>query len=386
MGSLAWIPGIGHWMSGQKGRAFVVGALFLTYIAIGAANASAITDTFARSGRWLGGATIPFAERHADFLVASLFLFAMLIGLVLFSGLAYRRWKAAQDAPAGPPQGQWSIVWRQFKKNKLGVAGAAIILALYMAAFMAPFIATHDPDVQGHRVKERLLEPSKEHFLGTDRFARDFFSRIVYGARISLLVGLLSVAIAVTIGTVYGAVAGYYSGRWVDGVMMRFVDLMMAFPTLILIITIIAVWRKQSIWISITIIGLTSWMGLARLVRGEFLTLKELDWFQAARGLGATPSRLIFVHLLPNAMTPIIIASTLRVGAAILTEASLSFLGLGVQPPTPSWGNMVLDAKGNIFTEWWLPLSAGLAIVITVVGYNLLGDALRDSLDPRLRR
>ena len=158
-----------------------------------------------------------------------------------------------------------------------------------------------------------------------------------------------------------------------------------SFPTMILIITIIAVWRNQSIWIIICIIGVTSWMGVARLVRGEFLVLKQLDFFQAARALGASPVRLILRHLLPNAMTPIIISSTLLVGGTILLEAGLSYLGLGVQPPTPSWGNIVYDTKGNIFTEWWMPLSSGLAILVTVVAYNLLGDGLRDALDPRLR-
>ena len=207
---------------------------------------------------------------------------------------------------------------------------------------------------------------------------------MVYGSRISLLVGFLSVGIAVTIGTLVGAMAGFYGG-WIESLIMRFVDMMLSFPVLILIITVIALWREQSIWIIISVIGLMSWMGVARLVRGQFLVLKEREFYQAARALGAGSMRLIFRHLLPNSMTPIIISATLRVGNTILLEASLSYLGLGVQPPTASWGNIVFDTKGNLFTEWWMPLSAGLAIVITVVGYNLLGDGLRDALDPRLR-
>ncbi|MDA2934403.1 ABC transporter permease [Acidobacteria bacterium AH-259-D05] len=282
------------------------------------------------------------------------------------------------------PEGQWSIVWRQFQKNPLAVGGAVIILVLYLVAFLCPFLAPYDPTEQGHRVLERLLPPSADHLLGTDRFARDVFSRVVYGSRISLLVGLLSMVLAITIGTLVGAVAGFYGG-WIDSLIMRFVDMMLSFPTLILIITVIALWRDQSIWIIITIIGLMSWMGVARLVRGQFLVLKEREFFQAARALGAGSGRLIFRHLLPNSLTPIIVSATLRVGNAILLEASLSYLGLGVQPPTPSWGNIVFDTKGNLFTEWWMPLSAGLAIVVTVVGYNLLGDGLRDALDPRLR-
>ncbi|MCH8819304.1 MAG: ABC transporter permease [Acidobacteria bacterium] len=307
----------------------------------------------------------------------------MLVSIEVYSGLSCRRRRRTEQL-ATRPEGHWAIFWRQFQKNPLAVAGVVIILALYLVAFLCPFIAPYDPIEQGDRVRERLLSPSAEHLLGTDRFARDVFSRVVYGSRISLLVGLLAVGIAVTIGTLVGAVAGFYGG-WTESLIMRFVDMMLSFPVLILIITVIALWREQSIWIIITVIGLMSWMGVARLVRGQFLVLKEREFFQAARALGAGNMRLIFRHLLPNSMTPIIISATLRVGNTILLEASLSYLGLGVQPPTASWGNIVYDTKGNLFTEWWMPLSAGLAIVITVVGYNLLGDGLRDALDPRLR-
>ncbi len=378
-----WIPGWGHWRLGQRLKGGVVAGLFALFVLLGFWHAGTIKASLAHTASKLSGAAVVYTPRDLDFLVTSLFVLAMLVSIVLYSGFSCRNKRAAEHL-AVRPEGQWSIVWRQFQKNPLAVAGVVIILALYLAAFLCPFIAPYDPIEQGDRVRDRLLPPSGEHLLGTDRFARDVFSRVVYGSRISLLVGFLSVGIAVTTGTLVGAMAGFYGG-WVESLSMRVVDLMLSFPGLILIITVIALWREQSIWIIISVIGLMSWMSVARLVRGQFLVLKEREFFQAARALGAGSMRLIFRHLLPNSMTPIIISATLRVGNTILLEASLSYLGLGVQPPTASWGNIVFDTKGNLFTEWWMPLSAGLAIVITVVGYNLLGDGLRDALDPRLR-
>lgn len=381
----AWIPGLGPWKLGQRKKGASLLGLFLLLLGLAAWKSPVVASTIAHSYRAFRGDPIPFTTRHVDFLVATLFLAALLAGLVVYAGLSYRRALRLGSGAAGAALSQSAIVWRQFRKNRLAVIGGAMILLLYLVAFLAPFLAPFDPTEQGNRVLDRLLEPSSEHPLGTDRFARDVFSRIIYGSRISLLVGFLAVAISTTIGTVYGSISGYYGGK-IDSLMMRFIDIMLSFPTLILIITIIGVWRNQSIWVIITIIGVTSWMGVARLVRGEFLVLKQLDFFQAARALGASPARLILRHLLPNAMTPVIISSTLLVGGTILLEASLSFLGLGVQPPTPSWGNIVYDTKGNIFTEWWMPFSSGFAILTTVTAYNLLGDGLRDALDPRLRQ
>lgn len=379
------VPGLGHWILGQKRKGLLLSLPFLLLIGIAFWRSRMILEILSHTYRKMTGQTNLFTSRHTDFLVATIFLTLMILSLMVYSWISCTRLLRSAGKPKEESQSQWAIVWRQFKRNRLAVIGALLILFVYFVALLAPFLAPFDPDDQGHRVKERLLRPSADHPLGTDKFARDFFSRIIFGSRISLLIGFLAVGIAVSIGTVYGAVAGYY-GRKIDALMMRFVDMMLSFPTLILIITIIAIWRNQSIFLIICIIGVTSWMAVARLIRGEFLVLKELEFFHAARALGAGTSRLIFRHLLPNALTPIIIASTLRVGSTILLEASLSYLGLGVQPPTPSWGNMVMDAKGNIFSEWWLPLSAGTAVVITVVGYNLLGDGLRDSLDPRLRQ
>ena len=378
-----WIPGIGHWLLGQRSKGVMLATVLAIFFALTLYNARVMWGSLVHAVQKLSGESVTYTTRDLDFLVSTFFLLGILVGLVVYSGLSCRR-AVRLARQSDMPESQWTIVWKQFKRNRLAIAGAVVIVVLYVIAILCPLLAPYDPAEQGHRVRERLLEPSMEHLLGTDRFARDVFSRVIYGSRISLLVGFLSVGIAVSIGTVVGAVSGYYGG-WVDSVIMRFVDMMLSFPTLVLIITVIALWRKQSIWIIITVIGLMSWMGVARLVRSQFLTLKEREFFHAAKALGAKTPRLIFRHLLPNALTPIIVSATLRVGNTILLEASLSYLGLGVQPPTPSWGNIVYDTKGNLFTEWWMPLSAGLAIVVTVIGYNLLGDGLRDALDPRLR-
>jgi peptide/nickel transport system permease protein len=260
------------------------------------------------------------------------------------------------------------------------MAGLVLVAGLAAAAIAAPWVAPHDPTTIDARLI--LSGPSAQHPLGTDDLGRDVFSRMVYGARISLAVGFVSVGIAVLIGTALGACAGFFGGI-VDSLVMRFVDIMLCFPSTFLILAVIA-FIGPSIWNVMFVIGITGWMGVCRLVRAEFLSLRERDFVVAARALGAGDARLIFRHILPNAMAPVLVAAVLGVAGAILTESGLSFLGLGVQPPTPSWGNILTAGKDNIDVAWWLSFFPGLAITLTMLGYNMLGEGLRDALDPRL--
>lgn len=274
------------------------------------------------------------------------------------------------------------IFWRQFRRNQLAMGGGVVVFLLTVAAVLAPAIAPYDPGA--YDVRQILLPPSAAHWLGTDQIGRDVLSRMLYGARISMAVGFVSVGIAVVVGTLIGTLAAYYGGR-VDELLMRFVDLMLNFPRLFLLLTLIALLRP-SIWIIMAVIGLTGWMGLARLVRSEILSLKEREFVLSAQALGALDRRIMFRHILPNALVPLLVSATLGVAGAILAESGLSFLGLGVQPPTPSWGNILIDGKANIEIAWWLSVFPGGAILVTVLAYNLLGEGLRDALDPRLRR
>jgi peptide/nickel transport system permease protein len=263
--------------------------------------------------------------------------------------------------------------------NPLSKAGFIIIVAVFLLAMLAPFIAPYDPD--DINVKAILIEPCWQHWMGTDGLGRDVLSRMLFGGRISLLVGLVAVGISTIIGIILGAIAGYYRG-WVDTFIMRLVDVMLSIPSFFLILAVIA-FLTPSIYNVMIVIGLTSWMGVTRLVRAEFLSLSGREFVQASRALGAKDVRLIFTHLLPNSLTPIIVSSVLGVAGAVLLESGLSFLGLGVQAPQASWGNILTDGKDYIQFAWWLSLFPGLAILITVLGYNLLGEGLRDALDPR---
>ena len=274
------------------------------------------------------------------------------------------------------------IFKERFLSDWLAVAGALIVVGLVLVAVFAPYLALHNPDTINSR--DILSSPSAEHWLGTDDLGRDVFARMVYGARISLSVGFVAVGIATAIGLVLGALAGYFGG-WMDEIIMRFVDIMLTLPTFFLILAVIA-FLNPSIYNIMIVIGVTSWMSVARLVRAEFLSLKERDFVNAARAIGVSDMGIIFRHILPNALAPVLVSATLGVGGAILTESSLSFLGIGVQPPTPSWGNILTQGKDYIEIAWWLSVFPGLAILITVMGYNLLGEGLRDAIDPRLYR
>jgi peptide/nickel transport system permease protein len=261
------------------------------------------------------------------------------------------------------------------------MSGLVLVAGMGVVALASPWLAPYDPNFID--LQEVLMPPSPAHLLGTDTLGRDVLSRIIFGARVSLLVGFVAVGIATLIGLLVGALAGYYGG-WVDQALMRLVDLMLCFPTLFLILAVIAV-LGPNIWNIMVVIGLTGWMGVARLVRAEFLSLKEREFVVAARALGASDARLMWRHLLPNALTPVMVSATLGVAGAILVESALSFLGLGVQPPTPSWGNILTMGKDNLEIAWWLSFFPGLAILVTVMSYNLLGEGIREAIDPRLK-
>ena len=271
--------------------------------------------------------------------------------------------------------------WGRLKRNRMAMTGLALVLGLFVVSVFAPWLAPYDPNQID--LKQVLMPPSSAHLLGTDTLGRDVLSRIIYGSRVSLKVGFVAVGLATLIGLCVGALAGYYGG-WVDSALMRLVDLMLCFPAFFLILAVIAV-LEPSIWNIMAVIGLTGWMGVARLVRAEFLSLREREFVTAARALGAGDARLILRHMLPNALAPVMVSATLGVAGAILTESALSFLGLGVQPPTPSWGNILTAGKDNIEIAWWLSVFPGLAILVTVMSYNLLGEGIREAIDPRLK-
>ena len=260
------------------------------------------------------------------------------------------------------------------------MAGAVVVGLLFFTALSAPYLAPYEPT----RIDIRNIfsPPGGSHMLGTDELGRDVLSRMIWGSRVSLLVGFVATGISLVIGIIVGSIAGFYGGR-TDSALMRFVDIMLTFPTLFLILAVIAI-LGPGIFNIMTVIGLTNWMGVARLVRAEFLTLKERDFVTSARALGAGDNRIIFRHILPNAISPVFVSATLGVAGAILIESSLSFLGIGVQPPSPSWGNILSSGMDNIEIAWWLSLFPGLAILLTVLSYNLVGEGLRDALDPRL--
>jgi peptide/nickel transport system permease protein len=276
----------------------------------------------------------------------------------------------------------YQVFWKRFRTNRFAITGGGIVICLFLLSLLAPYITPYGPDdLDLYHV---LIPPSSSHWFGTDDLGRDVLTRVIYGARISMKVGFVAVGIAVLIGTVIGLFAGYYSG-WVDNTLMRFVDIMLCFPAFFLILAVIA-FLGQSIWYIMIIIGLTSWMGVARLVRAEVLSIRERDYVMAVRALGARDGRIIFRHILPNAMSPVLVSATLGVAGAILTESALSFLGIGVPPPTPSWGNILTSGKDYIEFAWWLTFFPGMAITVTVLAYYLVGEGIRDALDPRINQ
>ena len=273
--------------------------------------------------------------------------------------------------------------WKRFKKNRAAFIGLYIFLFFLFVAISSPIISPYDPfDMDLHNPDAPYQSPNSEHLLGTDAFGRDQLSRMMYGARTSLFIGFLSTSLSLVIGTVIGSIAGYYGGK-IDNLLMRFVDAFLMLPTFFLILVIAAIFGS-SIWNVMWILGLTGWPGITRLIRGGFLTFKNMDFVVAAKGVGASDSNIIFRQILPNAIYPAIVDASMRVSGAIMTEASLSFLGLG-DPNTVSWGWLLNEAMRAFRIAWWLPLFPGLSITILAVAFNLIGDGLNDALNPHLK-
>ncbi|WP_144061552.1 ABC transporter permease [Bacillus sp. 1NLA3E] len=276
----------------------------------------------------------------------------------------------------------WKEAWLSFCKNRLALAGLGIVLFFIILAIIAPFIAPYS--FQEQELTNRLLAPSSEHWFGTDDFGRDIFSRILYGSRISLWVGFFSVLGSSIIGSLLGILAGYY-GKWVDTIISRTFDIMLAFPSILLAIAVVAILGPslQNALIAIAVINIPNF---GRLVRSKVLSVKQEEYIMAARAVGMKDSRILLHHILPNSITPIIVQGTLAIATAIIEAAALGFLGLGAQAPTPEWGKMLADSKQYLVQAPWTLFFPGLAIMLTVLGFNLMGDGLRDVLDPKMKQ
>jgi peptide/nickel transport system permease protein len=362
----ALLPGLPQLLRGQRLAGLSLMALGLSMLAVLAFGFDRVLATFT-AGR-------------ADHWIALLTL-AGTLGAAWWLSTVWGRGRREDEI--GGASG-WTIAWREFKKNRPAVLGLYLMVALYLVTLLAPYLTSYDPtEIVDDILSVRHLAPSGEHLLGTDKYGRDVFTRILYGARISLSIGFIAVAISITLGTLVGAVSGYFGGV-VDTLLMRFVDTLISFPRLVLLITVIALFQP-SILVVVIVLGLTLWPSTARIVRSEVLSLREREFIEAARALGLGSPRIILRHIIPNVMGPVIVAATLGLGNIILIEAGLSFLGLSVPPPTPSWGTIINDGREFLLEAWWVSTFPGLAIVFTVVSFNLLGDGLRDALDPRLR-
>lgn len=288
-------------------------------------------------------------------------------------------------AAAGVPETRhspWATIYKRLRENPLSMLGAAIVLVFVLVALLAPWIATHDPAAQS--LREKLQPPSSKHWFGTDELGRDIFSRVVYGARVSLQVGLAAVLIALVVGSLLGLLAGFYGG-WIDSAVVVLIDILLAFPGVLLAIAIIAI-LGPGLENAAIAIGIYSVPQYARVMRGSVISVRNSLYVEASRAIGATDGRIMFRHILPNVLAPLIVLSTLRMASAILSASTLSFLGLGAQPPTPEWGAMLSRGRTYIVLAPYVMIFPGACLLLVILGFNLFGDALRDALDPRMRR
>ncbi len=362
----AWLPGLGHMSLGRWGRGIRLTLFTLAVVLLMAW----------RWDRFFGAFSTPFFDRW----VASIFLILLLAGAVWYS-----RWDVDRilgDGGDGKPgKSPWKVAMRRFSENRLAVYSIYVILFFYAAAILAPILAPYDPAAIPDVMTNRYLSPSWMHPFGTDEFGRDLFSRALYGARVSLSVGFLAMIIAKTVGTIYGAVSAYFGGI-VDAILMRILDVWIAFPTFYLMLMLVGVF-EASLLMLVLILGLTAWPGTARFIRGEILSLKNQQFTEAARAIGLPAHQIILKHLIPSALSPVLVTAALAVAGMIGAEAGLSFLGLGIRPPTPSWGNMVSAGSDNLLNAWWVAFFPGGLLTLTLISFSLLADGLRDALDPK---
>ena len=279
---------------------------------------------------------------------------------------------------------QWREVWRMLKKNKMALLGLGILVILVLLALFADVIADYDTVVIKQNLANRLKGPSAEHWLGTDEFGRDIFASLIHGARVSLKVGIIAVGISIVLGGILGALAGFYGGK-IDNIIMRVMDVFLAVPSILLAIAIVSA-LGPSILNLMVAISISSVPSYARIVRASVLSIRDQEFVEAARAIGANNARIIFRHIIPNSLAPVIVQGTLGVASAILSTAGLSFIGLGIQPPAPEWGSMLSGGRQYLRYAWWVTTFPGVAIMITILSLNLLGDGLRDALDPRLKQ
>jgi len=362
-----FLPGIGLIRRGKRVGWLLFVTFVLTVVTI-LFNLSKILAVFDRPG--------------LELIIADVYLCGILAMLYF---LSINRISISENSPKQTGISTWRHGFQTLFRNQFARFGLIAVFGLFSIAVLAPILTPFEPNTQVDVLRNRFLPPSLDtgFLLGTDGFGRDLLSRIIYGARLSLTIGIMAVCISALIGVTVGMIAGYQGG-WLDSALMRFVDLMLAFPRLFLVLIVIAFVGPSMFWV-IMVLGFTGWMGVARLVRGEVLSLKEREFIQAAEAIGVSFPRLLWKHLLPNTLTPILVFLTLNIGNVILIEAGLSYLGLGVQPPAPSWGNIIDLGRQNLLDAWWISTFPGLAIVFTVLSFNIIGDAIREAFDPRMR-
>jgi peptide/nickel transport system permease protein len=366
------LPGLGHLLHGELvvGTGLVGLVLLLGWAAVaGAPRLGEVTGLTELQLSW-----------HGLIATASWFGIA---GACWWAAWQHAHPRALSDDEAST---SWNLFIRALYRNRNGMFGLIGVWWMIAITLLAPLISPYDPDLVS--VGAKYAPPSVDFLMGTDEYGRDMFSRVLFGARVSMVIGFIAVGLAATIGTVLGAVAGYFGG-WLDRVLMWAVDLLLSIPQLVLLLAIVGIFRPSgvtAIFVIVTIIGLTGWMGVSRIVRAQVLSLKEQDFVQAARAVGLSDQRIILHHLIPNALAPVIVYCSLAIGSTMLTEAGLSFLGLGVQPPTSTWGTLVADGRQKLDIAPWIVTFPGIAIVLAVMSFNLLGDGLRDALDPKQRQ